>query len=818
MRYLPLLLALMVSTLNAIPILGCGNLASAGVYTIGVGLTLSLGSTCLVPQAPGITIDCQGNTLTSLIGGTAVHSTFDSTTIKNCRFSGYDKDIVLINSSRHTISNITGGTDYGLIVNNTNDSVFSDLAFDAISIYGVWVANNSNRNNFTNVSVNTTGSGIGVFSDDGDYNIYANSTIITNGTNAYGIKLHASSNNWTIVNNTINTSGSSAHGIYTADSSSGNNTIRSNLVNVTGSNAGGILVADTSRTIIENNTAYSVSAQAIYFYGTSNVVRYNLGQSTTFRGLYAEGNRQLVHNNTFRTGSGSAVFAGFLVDSNIFNNTMIATTGFAMTLELASMRVNITENYLESNSSSAAVVFGPNGAVNDIAFTKNTILFGGAGIALETQLTSSSQIRNNSISVLSSSFVAGIRSAAGPSNHNIVSGNNISSNANSGSAILINDNSQNWTIANNTINTSGSASHGIRLDTSSVKLNLVHNNTINVTGASSNAVNITSSSNNTFSNNTFSSETAIILDIDSAAPNNTFYYNNFTKGSKFVRNLHASTQFNTSVGLVAKGNYYADIAILDIFDSDGDGFGDYGMQYPYNATYTTNFTGLGADYGPMFARFVPLSATPVLIYPANNTVFGPNQCWLLAILNTTDNAAPAAPRSSSCRLYTWDGFASSDYLLIQTLSNATSANSSFNFTIPSGGNTSYRINCTAVVNGGSFQSPSYDFQVIGTNSCTANQSGEDQPAFVWLIIVGITLMLGAYGFAQWPGVAFMVLLEMIGMTASGSIAALGAGQTMAIDVFIWFFNLTAIAAVLAVLWFIYELIRYVLEQMRPRGI
>ncbi len=141
----------------------------------------------------------------------------------------------------------------------------------------------------------------------------------------------------------------------------------------------------------------------------------------------------------------------------------------------------------------------------------------------------------------------------------------------------------------------------------------------NVTGTSAEAVNISASNNNTFVNNTLSSASAITVDISAAAQNNTFYYNNFTSGSRYIRDREpgvATTVLNTTVDGVPQGNYWGDIAILDIFSNgtnDGLEVGLTGTQYPYNSTNTANLVGNITDYGPLFARISTTTPTTSII-------------------------------------------------------------------------------------------------------------------------------------------------------------------------------------------------------------
>lgn len=62
--------------------------------------------------------------------------------------------------------------------------------------------------------------------------------------------------------------------------------------------------------------------------------------------------------------------------------------------------------------------------------------------------------------------------------------------------------------------------------------------------------------------------------------NNKAWYNNFERNSHWIAS--GQGMFNTTIAGKGRGNYYDDIGGLCIFDANGDGYGDYGPQYPYS--------------------------------------------------------------------------------------------------------------------------------------------------------------------------------------------------------------------------------------------
>lgn len=130
--------------------------------------------------------------------------------------------------------------------------------------------------------------------------------------------------------------------------------------------------------------------------------------------------------------------------------------------------------------------------------------------------------------------------------------------------------------------------------------------------------------NNTLYNNTFNQSANIHILVNN--DDNLIYYNNFYNGSLYYINNSGINQFNITVGGRAHGNYYDDILLYNISDTYGDGFGDYGSDYPYNAT--ENWIGIGADWGPI-SPFINMSGTGILITPTIPTYLNDLLCrWI----------------------------------------------------------------------------------------------------------------------------------------------------------------------------------------------
>lgn len=127
-----------------------------------------------------------------------------------------------------------------------------------------------------------------------------------------------------------------------------------------------------------------------------------------------------------------------------------------------------------------------------------------------------------------------------------------------------------------------------------------------------------------------------------------------------------------------------------------------------------------------------------LIYPPSGSTYGPGQCWIVAQVRTNDSDSVGATRSSSCRLYAWDGSA---YALNQTLSSS-STNADYNFSIAISNTSLYAINCTATVSGYTNTTATSSISIIGQSFCAG---GQDDPvpsaAFIACMFLGGGLLL-----------------------------------------------------------------------------
>ncbi len=230
------------------------------------------------------------------------------------------------------------------------------------------------------------------------------------------------------------------------------------------------------------------------------------------------------------------------------------------------------------------------------------------------------------------------------STNNTIYDNTIQGNLSSGTGIKINAN--NISIRNNKI---FNFLENIVLDPG-IRVTIENNTLENASNCTVlNAFNLSTVRNNTYWNCT---ENAIILvnesyfnnitrntinfsyigvNIINGSLNNAVWNNTFYQSLKAHANSIANNDFNRTVG-----NHWDDILSLFIFDTDGDGLGDAGSEYPYNNTNNANVTGLVNDYSPFTTR-TPGPFTVNITLPINNSLYNTSDINISCTANSSDN-------------------------------------------------------------------------------------------------------------------------------------------------------------------------------------
>jgi len=548
-----------------------------------------------------------------------------------------------LNTSTWPTKWMGNGTDYGPAVTAVSCSVLSaagttyNLSSNATSsgtCFNVTAANITiDCKGYTITGNNATGT-FGVYSNS--YNTTVKNCIIRNfSTGIYYIGVI----NGTIFNNSISTehveSGDNGKGIYIYASSNYNKIIDTNA-NATPYGAGVYISYSSNNTII-NTTGVSNSTWGIYLIyspnntisnsrGISNetgiyvcvgsdynIIKYSNGTSTGgYMGIRIDSSYASLISVIGTSVSGTGVMLGSSIHNNtLWNSSGTATSGHGLGVYSNNHSI-INFNATSSGNYGIYVT----GAYNIITAAR-AISSGSVGILFQGGI-------NNRVlnSTLQSSTSSGVFLWTG-SNNNTILYSNVSGSTVSGSGgLAIGTNSQNNTIANSTIN------------------GLATLYAVLISGTCS---------GNVFINNTFKNATSTLLDIDLTSGNNRFYWNNFTNASGYyINNRNNTNTFNTSVTGVAQGNYYDNISTKNVFDSNSNGWGDTGADYPINvSTWATKWTGNGTDYGPATTRTLFVTVTYQSPTPADNSRQTANSV-------TINVSVSAGMNVSNCTLQ-WNG-------------------------------------------------------------------------------------------------------------------------------------------------------------------
>ncbi len=251
--------------------------------------------------AQNITLDCGGN---YIIGSNVPNSkgiliNSSNVTITNCKFSNFPIDIYTLNGNNITLYNITGGSEYGLIVNGTTNSNFTNISFNNVTIAGILVTNNSHNNTFTDININSSAHGIYV--EGGQSNTFDCANGLINYSQGgggwyFGItsnQFNTTIKNCNIFNSNRTTTYSYSMGIQLTGSS--NSSLYNNYVD-SGSSAG-IYVTNSHFNLLVNNFGSSVNNQGLRLESSyNNLLINNTGSSSSNGGIGITGSTS--HSNT----------------------------------------------------------------------------------------------------------------------------------------------------------------------------------------------------------------------------------------------------------------------------------------------------------------------------------------------------------------------------------------------------------------------------------------------------------------------------------------------------------------------------------------
>jgi len=190
----------------------CGELSTAGTYTMVSSITDSSTSPCMEITTNDVIFDCNGHTIDGDDDASyCIYSYgYDNITIKNCILSDwYYAGVVISNGDNNTINNVTSSsssTNHGIAMLYSNYNNITNNTLYLNKKYGLYMIH-SNYNNISNIyTYSNNGTGITIMGDS-DYNNISNS-IIYNNTD-YGIYIseyldETYPNNTLIYNNLLN--------------------------------------------------------------------------------------------------------------------------------------------------------------------------------------------------------------------------------------------------------------------------------------------------------------------------------------------------------------------------------------------------------------------------------------------------------------------------------------------------------------------------------------------------------------------------------------------------------------------------------------
>jgi parallel beta-helix repeat protein len=138
------------------------------------------------------------------------------------------------------------------------------------------------------------------------------------------------------------------------------------------------------------------------------------------------------------------------------------------------------------------------------------------------------------------------------------------------------------------------------------------------------------SNSSTIRNNTLVNNTYGIYIVN--ATSNTFYYNNIRNSTVYHAYTDtAGNNFNTTSLGTTYGNYWGGVEQLKIYDTNSNGYGDAGIQYPYSNAKGGFVSANIADYGPITTRNDYLIQPPYPFAPLDMATVtdsrNPNYGW-----------------------------------------------------------------------------------------------------------------------------------------------------------------------------------------------
>jgi len=245
------------------------------------------------------------------------------------------------------VRNMVIDPEFGIIVNNTNDSYFINLTFRNITNKGIYVTGGSSRNIFQKISIQTLASASAIYVEGGEANTFdCQGGYLTGANSSHTYGLYSSRPGTTIKNCQIQ---NFSTGVFLNSPISGNSTILNNTIF---GGEYGVLLYSSSNNLLEGNNAHNQSVAGYHLSaGSNNTLTSNNAYNSGNYGFWlAPSIRPSLTNNSAHTSK----YSGFLIDTStsgtFSQNKNYGTTMFGFSIMHGSHNY-FSNNYMHTNYS-----------------------------------------------------------------------------------------------------------------------------------------------------------------------------------------------------------------------------------------------------------------------------------------------------------------------------------------------------------------------------------------------------------------------------------------------------------------------------------
>ena len=287
-----------------------------------------------------VTVNCAGFSITGNNSTSAygIYVSKANTTIKNCQISNWTVAVYTLGGTTTSVFNnntITNASLYGFQIAGTTFSNFTNNNVQSSGTYSVFLTSNALNNNITNITVNNSGTGHGIYVNTGSNNNFIDcqgaNIVGNNATSSYGI--YSSATNTTMQNCNIS---NFADGITI---SGGSATILNNNLSSTRASSATLLINAGGNISATGNYIASQAYRAVGITGTinnitiaNNILNVTGGTQYDYESESVTGSGFLLENNTMAAISGANgiyLYTGSQA-TTMNNNTILAANGISI--------------------------------------------------------------------------------------------------------------------------------------------------------------------------------------------------------------------------------------------------------------------------------------------------------------------------------------------------------------------------------------------------------------------------------------------------------------------------------------------------------